>query len=129
MSTISFPTMFNKNKYSLRIGLSYNIQSVNESLKSLLSTRTYELLGDPDYGCDIINQLFDLQGQPNIYELKQTAVNAINKYLLFIICSTEDIKIYSDDKGHYAITVHYYLPDRSTQDTATIILGNTLRSS
>ena len=87
MSTISFPTMFNKNKYSLRIGLSYNIQSVNESLKSLLSTRTYELLGDPDYGCDIINQLFDLQGQPNIYELKQTDVKAINKYLLFIICS------------------------------------------
>lgn len=129
MSTISFPTMFNKNKYNLRTSLSYNIQSVNESLKSLLSTRTYELLGDPNYGCDIINQLFDLQGQPNIYELKQTVINAINKYLPFIICSTEDIKIYSDDKGHYAITVHYYLPDRTTQDTTTIILGNALSSS
>ena len=129
MSTISFPIMFNKNKYNLRTSLSYNIQSVNESLKSLLSTRTYELLGDPDYGCDIINQLFDLQGQHNIYELKQTVANAINKYLPFIICSTEDIKIYSDDKGHYAITVHYYLPDKTTQNTTTIILGNTLSSS
>ena len=55
MNTISFPHMFNKNRYTLSTSLSYDYQSTNESLKSLLLTNPGELLGDPAYGCGLLN--------------------------------------------------------------------------
>ena len=59
MNTISFPKMFDVNSNKLSTNLSYNYQSIHESLTSLMLTNPGELLGDPAYGCEIRQQLLD----------------------------------------------------------------------
>ena len=77
MNTISFPHMFNKNRYTLSTSLSYDYQSTNESLKSLLLTNPGELLGDPTYGCGLLNCLF-------VNVIKIYAIDNNNKYKITI---------------------------------------------
>ena len=60
MNTISFPKMFNKNNYSMYTSLSYDIESINESLKAIFSINKAELFGDPNYGSNISELLFNI---------------------------------------------------------------------
>lgn len=108
MNTISFPHMFNKNRYTLSTSLSYNYQSINESLKSLLLTRPGELLGDPEYGCRMLINLFDIKSNGSIEDLKSNILLAINKYIPEI--NVNDIRIYeSSNNNKYKITISYKL--------------------
>ena len=108
MSTISFPKMFNNNRYATSVTLSDDITSINESLKSLLSTSPGELLGDPAWGCALKTKLFDIKNNVNMTELRNIITTAIDRYLPKIRVRQEDIKIYSNpNNNHYKITIRY----------------------
>ena len=108
MNTISFPYMFNKNKYTLSTSLSYDYQSTNECLKSLLLTNPGELLGDPEYGCRLLLNLFDVKTSSSIDDLKSNILFAINKYIPEI--SVNNIRIFSNSNNNkYKITINYTL--------------------
>lgn len=110
MNTISFPKMFNKNKYTLSISLSEYIKSINESLTSLIMTNPGELLGDPAYGCGLRQKLFDIKYNENINELKSILVQSIKKYIPSIYVDNSYIKIYSSpNNNNYKITIKYII--------------------
>ena len=121
MNTISFPHMFNKNRYTLSTSLSYDYQSTNESLKSLLLTNPGELLGDPLYGCEMLNCLFDVKTNNNINELKGLILKAVNKYIPEIIVN--EIKLYTNDNDNkYKITINYTLKPNDDNITFELIV-------
>lgn len=108
MNTISFPNMFDKNKYTLAVSLSEYIKSINESLTSLIMTNPGELLGDPAYGCGLKQKLFDIKYDENVNELKSILVKSIKKYVPIIHVDNSSIKIYSSpNNNHYKITINY----------------------
>lgn len=123
MNTISFPKMFDVNSNKLSTNLSYNYQSIHESLTSLMLTNPGELLGDPAYGCGIRQQLFDIKSDVNINELKNTIVYAINKYIPQIKVSSNTIKIYSDSNNNkYKIVVYYTIITTAENQTFELVL-------
>lgn len=121
MNTISFPNMFNKNKNDVTTSLSYNYESINESIKSLLSTNHGELLGDPLYGCGLKQKLFDIKSNSNIAELKNIIQNDIQKYIPEILVN--EIKIYgSENDNKYKITIDYKLKQSYDSETFEMIV-------
>lgn len=121
MNTISFPNMFNKNRYTLSTALSYNYQSTNESLKSLLLTNPGELLGDPEYGCGLLNCLFDVKTTNNINELKSIIMRSIEKYIPEI--NVNEIRIYSSaNDNKYKITINYILRPYTTSNDFELVV-------
>ena len=108
MSTLSFPNMFDINRNIMTTKISYGVQSISESLKSLLSTNPGELLGDPRYGCGLQLKLFDIKSDINITELKNIVYEAIKRYIPQIIVNHTDIAFYSNsDNNKYKITISY----------------------
>ena len=55
-TTFSFPQVVNR--YTKKVELSKDYKSINECLGILLRTRPGELLGDPNYGCNLIDRIF-----------------------------------------------------------------------
>lgn len=115
MNTISFPKMFNKNNYSMCTSLSYDIESINESLKAIFSINKGELLGDPNYGSNISELLFNIKNLSNINELKTSIVDIINKFVPRIDTNINNITIYSNPNNNkYKITIKYKVIPNST---------------
>ena len=92
--TFSFPQIINRT--SGKIELSDNVQSINECLGILLRTRKGELLGDPQWGCNVINRIFAYNGVILEELIKEDIMDAINMYEPRIIVSSSDIAIIED---------------------------------
>lgn len=124
-NTLSFPNMFNKNKYMLNSSLSYNIKSINESLKSLFLTSKGELFGDPNYGTTIKEMIFSLKNSINILIIKQMILSTIEKYETRILTSLDNIKIYSNSNDEqYKIVITYKVKNTDKLNNVEIILEN-----
>lgn len=89
--TFSFPQIINRT--SGKIDLSSNTQSINECLGILLRTRPGEMLGDPDWGCNLINRVFQYQGVILAELIKEDILNAVQKYEPRITMTSNDITI------------------------------------
>lgn len=100
--TFSFPQMFNKTTY--KTNLSENTKSINECLGILLRTRPGEMLGDPNYGCTLIERIFMYEGVIIESLLKEDIIDAVEKYEPRINMSYSDITIVQEPKA-----VHIYL--------------------
>lgn len=59
-TTFAFPTMIDRINGKTR--LSTDEKSVNECLGILLRTRPGELMGEPGYGCNLINRIYQYNG-------------------------------------------------------------------
>lgn len=125
MKTISFPNMFNKNSRATILNLSGYINSINESLKILLSVNSGELLGDPAYGTSIKSALFELKTNSNQYFIKKMISEKINKYEPRITTNESLIKIYNNPNDNsYKITIKYYLKQYTDLYDFEMIIGN-----
>lgn len=89
--TFSFPQIINRT--SGKIDLSSNTQSINECLGILLRTRPGEMLGDPDWGCNLINRVFQYQGVILAELIKEDILDAVQKYEPRITMTSNDIVI------------------------------------
>lgn len=74
-TTFSFPQMVNRTVR--KIQMSTQNQSINECLGILLRTRPGELLGDPNYGCNVIDR---------VYRYHRSNSRRINKRRYFKCC-------------------------------------------
>ena len=101
-STFSFPQIINR--ISKQIKLSTNTQSINECLGILLRTRPGEMLGDPNYGCNLIERVFAYNGVIVESLIREDIVNAIAIYEPRIIVNYNDITIVHDNR-----TVRVYI--------------------
>lgn len=102
IKTFSFPQMVGRD--NKKVTLSENNKSINECLGILLRTRPGEMLGDPNYGCLLIERIFSYQGLVVEQLIKEDIVNAINAYEPRITVTYSDIQIVYD-----ATTVRIYL--------------------
>ena len=110
MSSISFPNIFDNNKYSMSVRPSFSIKGINESLTTLFKCNINELLGDSNYGTDFVASLLDLKTRSNVYLIKRAIVYRINKYLPYLIVSEESINIYNNPNNNkYKIDILYKL--------------------
>lgn len=90
-TTFSFPQIVNRS--SREVKLSQNTQSINECLGILLRTRPGELLGDPEYGCFLLDRVFRYNGVVIEPLIKEDITTAISKYEPRIIVEEKDITI------------------------------------
>ena len=90
-TTFSFPQIINR--ISGKIELSSNTQSINECLGILLRTRPGEMLGDPDWGCYLIDRVFGYRGVVLAELIKEDILDAVQKYEPRITMTTDDITI------------------------------------
>lgn len=89
--TFSFPQIINR--VSGKIELSSNTQSINECLGILLRTTPGEMLGDPEWGCNLLNRIFQYQGIIVDELIKDDIIDAISKYEPRITVTINDIVI------------------------------------
>lgn len=90
-NTFSFPQIINR--ISGKIELSSNAQSINECLGILLRTTPGEMLGDPNWGCNLMSRIFQYQGIIVEELIKEDIIDAISKYEPRITVTTNDIVI------------------------------------
>lgn len=95
-TTFSFPQLVNRT--TRKIELSRNTKSINECLGILLRTRPGELLGDPDYGCYLIDRVFRYNGVIIESLIKEDIMNAVQKYEPRIEMSTSNIYLEQDGR-------------------------------
>lgn len=100
--TFSFPQIVNRT--SQNIELSENTKSINECLGLLLRTRPGELLGDPEYGCFLLDRIFRYNGIIIEPLIKEDIRQAIDKYESRIVVKNEDITVIQENQ-----TVNIYL--------------------
>lgn len=101
-TTFSFPQMVNRS--TKRMTLSTENKSINECLGILLRTRPGELLGDPDYGCNLINRVFQYQGVVINTLIMEDILTAVEKYEPRVKMTANDIII-----DHQEQAVHIYI--------------------
>lgn len=90
-TTFSFPQIVNRGSH--KIELSSDTKSINECLGILLRTRPGELLGDPEYGCTLIERLFMYNGLVVEQLVKEDIIDAVSKYEPRISMRENDITI------------------------------------
>lgn len=94
-NTINFPKLYNN--ITGKTNFATNIKSINQSLSLLLTTCKGELLGDPDYGCDLYALLFNPINNSLVAMIQREILQSIATYENRITLTTEDIHINSDD--------------------------------
>lgn len=92
--TFGFPHIVDRTIGS--ITMSDNTKSINECLSILLRTRPGEMLGDPDWGCNLISRVFQYQGVIVESLIREDITSAIEKYEPRISMDTNDIVIDTD---------------------------------
>lgn len=95
-STFSFPHMIDR--LTKKVILSQDRKSINECLGILLRTRRGELLGDPEYGCSLIERIFMYEGIIVEQLIKEDIMNAINKFEPRVYTDTSMISIIQDTR-------------------------------
>lgn len=95
-NTFAFPTMVNRT--SGKTTLSEDMKSLNESLGILLRTRPGELLGNPEYGCNLINRIFEYNGVIIQDLCKDDIIEAASKWETRCRISRENITIVQRDR-------------------------------
>jgi len=100
--TFAFPQMISRTQR--KTVMSKEEKSINECLGILLRTRPGELLGDPNWGCMLIERIFMYNGIIIEPLLKEDILNAVKKYEPRVNMYESDIQIVRD-----ATTVHIYI--------------------
>ena len=125
-TTISFPNI--TSLISGKNTFTDNYDSINECLGLLLRTSKGELLGDPQFGCNLIKYIHE----PNDLILqdlvREDIVSAISLYEPRIKVKSEDIYIQSED-NHVYITINYTLNSTGTRGSYEIVMLRTNSST
>lgn len=75
-TTFAFPTMIDR--INGKTKLSTDVKSINECLGILLRTRPGELIGEPGYGCNLINRIYQYNGVILTDLCREDILNAVS---------------------------------------------------
>lgn len=93
-TTFSFPQIIDR--YNKKVTFSSGNKSINECLGILLRTKPGELLGDPNYGCNLIDRVYMYNGVIIDSLIKEDIATAINKYEPRIIVNENDVTLVNE---------------------------------
>lgn len=117
--TISFPNIFNIT--TGKVNLESGKQSIDRCLYLLLNSATPELLGDPIFGSDIVEHVFDYEGALLEEMIRSKILNAVNLYEKRIEMNSEDITFtYEDDS--VVINMRYYIKAEGIYSTFSLAM-------
>jgi len=106
--SFSFPTMVSP--ITRQMKLESDTVSVEQSLKSLLSTSKGELLGDPAFGCNILKYVYDNNDAILSDVIRTEIITAINNYETRVTVTKNDIVINKDiDNNLLLIKIKYVI--------------------
>ena len=117
--TLSFPNIFNVT--TGKTNLDTGKQSIDRCLYLLLNSMTPELLGDPIFGSDIIEHVFDYEGSLLEEMIRSKILNAVNLYEPRISVTAEDITLTYEDKS-VLITMEYIIKAEGTKSSFTLAM-------
>lgn len=120
-TTFSFPQIIDRS--TRKTILSTSNKSINECLGILLRTRPGELLGDPNYGCNLIERIFRYNGILVESLIKEDIINAVEKYEPRIYLSQNDIQIVQD-KDIVNIYLQYTIKDTGEINTYNVEIAS-----
>lgn len=120
-TTFSFPQIIDRS--TRKTTLSTSNKSINECLGILLRTRPGELLGDPNYGCNLIERIFRYNGLLVESLIKEDIINAVEKYEPRIYLSQNDIQIVQD-KDVVNIYLQYTIKDTGEINTYNVEIAS-----
>lgn len=121
-SSIKFPIMFSLD--SGQTQLDSTVISINKCIALICTTAKGELLGDPDFGCDLYKLLFN--NVTNDYKtlVKEALVDSLTKYESRINVNKSDIDISETMKeslpNSYTITIKYQLSNSAEKYSTTV---------
>jgi phage baseplate assembly protein W len=99
MYSIAFPNIFNGSK----VNLTKDYDAIKVNLKSLLMSNRGGLYGDPHYGLNMKQILWDQACKPVVVELlKDEIFNAIYSYMPQVSITRDDIDVKVDGNLVYA---------------------------
>lgn len=96
--SIKFPNIFNN--ISGDTDTDSNLLSINRCIALLLTTAKGELLGDPDFGCNLYEMLFQPQTEDLMEEIKTNIIESITKYEKRVTINSTNINIELDRDNH-----------------------------
>mgnify|MGYP003290594389 CR=1 FL=1 len=96
-TTFAFPTMVNR--VNGKTQFSTDMKSINECVGILLRTRPGELMGEPEYGCNLINRIHQYNGVILPDLCKEDIMNAISRWEPRCLVGEGDIHI--EQQGRY----------------------------
>lgn len=103
-NSIKFPNMFNLDTGDTDIEKEY--KSINKCLALILTTGKGELLGDPDFGCTLYEQLFNNYTDALKDIIITDIIESINNYEKRIIVYKDDITIEQDENNEHLFYIH-----------------------
>ena len=117
INTIRFPDIFNKvtGKCSVVTGP----ESINKCLFLLINSTVGELIGDPSYGANILENVYDHNNVILNQVLKDKIASAIKMYEPRITVNDWDISV-KNNMNTATITVSYYIKEEGKYDTYTL---------
>ena len=117
-NSIRFPNIFNYTVGNTDIDSEYT--SINRCIALILTTAKGELLGDPDFGCTLYEQLFNHYTEDYIDSIKQNITEDLNKFEKRINIFSNDIDIIKVDDTRYNIKLKYTVKNSALTDSITI---------
>ena len=108
MSTmISFPNMFNV--ASGKVQQVSDDKASRQAMKSICLTNIGELLGDPMFGSEVKNLIFEIKNQLFVQLARQKLSEAITKYVSSVVVQPENISFQNyDNDTKIKIVINYY---------------------
>lgn len=108
-NSIKHPKEFNLN--TGKTDLVGELNSINQSIGLILKTTKGELYGDPEFGCNLVNMLFDNMNDDMSLSIKLDILNALTQFEPRITLSKDDVVVKKAENSHvtYDVKIHYAL--------------------
>lgn len=100
MNSIAFPNMLSSTKVNIVEGLDATIQN----LSLLLQSPKFSLIGDPYFGTQFANHLFEFNGQPLFEEIRDEIYHSIIIFMPQLKLTRDDIT-FRGDKTTLLVTI------------------------
>lgn len=103
-NSIKFPNLFDLTSGNTNVDTEFT--SINRCIGLILTTAKGELLGDPDYGCNLYVRLFNGYTESESDLIKNDIVDSLTRYEKRINISVSDIEIEPVDIEAHKFKIH-----------------------
>lgn len=121
--TIAFPNMFSSDSNTVQ--LLTGKEAVKTAMRSALLSRQNELLGDPAFGSQILNYVFDVKNATFGLDVREEIARTLNQNVTGISCSSNDIYLSDDPQSTgLRIVIYYNYNSTNEKDVVTAVVSS-----
>lgn len=113
-NNIKHPLTFST--YKGTTDLASEINAINQSIKLILTTAKGELFGDPNFGSNLYEFIYEYEGEPLYQLIREEIVTCLNQQEPRISITEDNIEITQEDVTVY-INITYSLRNTDYQTT------------